>query len=64
MRADGPLRERGIGVGLADERPAHAASPAVPVTMQILTFILATDALTAGCYMKGIVRILLRAPAK
>jgi len=33
MRADGPVRELpGIGVGLADERAAHAASPAVPVT--------------------------------
>jgi hypothetical protein len=32
--------------------------------MQILTFILAADALTAGWYMKGSARILLRALAK
>jgi hypothetical protein len=39
-------------------------SRAVPVTIQILTFILTTDALTPGWYMKGIARMLLRARAK
>jgi hypothetical protein len=32
--------------------------------MQILTFILVADALTAGWYMKGLARILLRAAVK
>ena len=42
----GLVRQRpGIGVGLAHERPAHAANPVLTVTMRILAFILAADAL-------------------
>jgi len=46
MRTDGAIGQRpGIGVGLAHERPAHAANPVLTVTMRILAFILAADAL-------------------
>jgi hypothetical protein len=34
------------------------------MTMQILTFILIANALPRGWYMKGMARMLLRAPAK